>query len=212
MCKVGVILLNYRRPILAEHLLGELRNQSCSPRILVVNNDASKPLEGDVTLTASVNLRTGISLAVAPLLQTRFIVKIDDDMRLTDSHVLTDALKYMRESGEELIAYDGLNLVNGKYESPGCNILAKKGQNPHVDIGKGRFMMYRRELIYKVPLGAARQHADIALSVCAGGAVLPSVLAGRVLRKAGTGPESACREKGHKEARQEAVDFWMSLT
>ena len=167
---VTVVLLNWQRPENLPVVLDGLEMQTERPRIWLWDNSPDGAPNAvvrrcDMVVRSSRNLGCFARWWLASQASTAYVCSIDDDLRLTDERVLEDAVKASREKRPDgivgMFGWDGIDRTDtGGSRAPARSDI-DYGQGRHingaaedtpVDIIKGRFMLFRRELLGRIPL------------------------------------------------------------
>lgn len=157
---VTVVLLNWKRPENIGPILECLAGQTAPLQVFLWNNGpataglpaAEHPLV-KLSVTSSRNLGCFPRWQLATLADTEFVCSLDDDLALADERVLEDAIEACRrDCPDGIVGFFGWEHVNGAPYKDARHINGSK-KNRRADIMKGRFMLFRRELLQRVPLG-----------------------------------------------------------
>ena len=167
---VTVILLNWKRPENLPAVLDGLQMQAVRPRIWLWDNSPGGAPEAvarrcDLVVRSNRNLGCFARWWLASRAATPYVCSIDDDFRLTDGRLLDDAVEACREKCPDGIVgifgwkgIDGCG-TGGSPTRAGPVIDYKQGrhvngatEDTNVDLVKGRFMVFRRDLLDRVPL------------------------------------------------------------
>ena len=166
---ITVLLLNYRRMENIGPILDGLAAQTVRPKIFLWNNGdpftftqterggtkerpiAEHPLIG-VAVQSSRNLVCFPRWWLASIAETEFVCCMDDDLVPKDPRVLADAMAACREECPDgIVGFFGVSEVEGKgYKNWRHHNGTTTGTR--CDLIKGRFMLFRTELLSKVPM------------------------------------------------------------
>ncbi len=248
---VTVCLLNYQRPENLGPVLDSVRNQTLPVRTVLWDN-AGLPAGGhaqagggvrwtdtegnerpmaehpdvDLVVEASRNLGCFPRWFLASLADTEFVCSMDDDLIFKDERVLEDAVAACREE-----CPDGIVGLFGWSEVAGKDYRRGRHHNgtttgTRCDIIKGRFMLFRRALLERVPLvipaiegitELSHREDDVYLSLCISGGekdhhLVPERL-GHRWRELSQHGVSAASEPGHYARRWQVIQSlkkWLS--
>jgi len=183
--QITVMLLNYRRSENIGPIMDCLQAQTARPEIRIWNNGTpllfnrggtDLPIHQHEVVSLSVrpsqNLLCFPRWWLASLADTEYVCSMDDDILLRDERVLEDAMAACREECPDgIVGFFGATEVEGKgYKGWRHHNGTSKGTR--CDMIKGRFMLFRRELLGRVPLlvpGLDHREDDIYLSLCISG-------------------------------------------
>ncbi len=231
---VTVLLLNWQRPGNLSKVLTCLEHQSVPVQVFLWNNagrdellvkrEGEKVAASEHPLVARVvgsyeNLGCFPRWWLGSLADTEFICSMDDDLIFTDERVLADAVLACREECPDgIIGFFGYSAVDGKgYKAGRHHNGTSKGTR--CDIIKGRFMLFRKELLARVPLeipplagieGLSHREDDVYVSLCISGGrkghhLIPQRL-GKRWKELPQGGTSASCEPGHYARRGRYID------
>ena len=139
------------------------------------------PIENDprmgLVVRPSENLGCMPRWWLAAMADTEFVCSLDDDLLLADNRVLEDAIKAQRElCPNGIVGFFGWEAVPGK-DYLGAKHTNGSSNDRHVDMVKGRFMLFQTRLLQRVLLahpalnGAAdllKRCDDIYVNFCIG--------------------------------------------
>jgi LPS sulfotransferase NodH len=174
---ITACLLNWRRPENLPTVIDSLRNQSVPVRIYLWNN--GQPLSEDVASRLDWYVNSGHN--VGPCAQwwmayqatTPYVCMLDDDLALSDSHVLRDELALMQNEPETALGGPfGVCLGRDQaYASQGARWLnPDEGEVQPVDVLKGRHIVARTEPVQRAMQPINETDEDIAIcGIMAGG-------------------------------------------
>ncbi len=238
---ITVCLLNWRRPENLGPIFACLEKQTVPLRVVVWDNGwtagqqvampgpdgapvpvADHPLV-DFYVGAGRNLGCYPRWFLASLAQTEFVCSMDDDLIFADERVLADAMLACREQCPDgIVGFFGWSRVPGKGYRQGRHHNGTT-TGTWADLIKGRFMLFRRELLERVPShlscldGLPGSHGlvghhhedDIILRLCMSRGEtdfhrIPPVLKHRWKDLPQRG-SSACAQEGHWRRRNETI-------
>lgn len=229
---VTVALLNYQRPENIGPVLNSIAEQTIKTQVVLWNN--GDPLQFQrpsgppcrmaehelvsVAVQSSKNVGCFPRWLLAALADTEFVCSMDDDLVFKDKNVLADAVAACREECPDGIvgffgwsARDGKDYRHGRHHNGTTHGTA-------CDIIKGRFMLFRRALLERVPMeipglnaveGLSHREDDVYLSLCISGGRpdwhrIPARLGHRWKELSQHGV-SASSESGHYKRRDEYI-------
>jgi GT2 family glycosyltransferase len=154
--KVTAILLNYRRPDNTVSLVKALRGQTVRPETLLVNNSSTvRRFNADLAVYIPWNAGCLVRHLFALYVDSEWIMVIDDDLIPHDARFVEDALT---------VATQRPNAITGAFgRRLGKRPLYYHGQPDVVGdtaLVKGRFMLYRRDLLARVNFGRLIEMGD----------------------------------------------------
>jgi len=210
---VTVCLLNWKRPQNLPFVIDSLARQTVKPVLFLWNN--GDPFEdGRIAwqVDSSENMGCWPRWFMASRARTRYVCSLDDDLVMTDAHVLEDAVAFLSQCDERaIVGPEGVRLAFSKPYRDGEHV-AYPAQDTPVSIVKGRMMLLRRRALDHVRLSTAfdvaRDADDIAVSAMAAGGrpgrhIVPALFRGRLhdLDQHGVGLN---QRQGHHERREAA--------
>ncbi len=225
---ITVCLLNWKRPQNVPVILDSIAAQNVPARVVLWDNPstgsgqaAPEPLPRDpriaLTVHASANLGCFPRWWLASVADTEWVCSLDDDLCLAAPDALEAAVERARSEDCIVGAY-GVRLLPGRPYREGVHVNLPVADT-RVDIVKGRFMLFRRTLLERVPLHVPALDAlgeaascvdDVRLSLCVGvGRPRPHLLAGALRGKLKElpAPGALSARAGHYERRQRAVEL-----
>lgn len=148
MSDVTAILMNYKRRANIGELVDRLRGQTVVPDILLVNNSEKRLRGVDVDIIDMPRNMGSLSrYIVAPFALTEWLLFMDDDLAPATHTLVEDALR-IGDKHEGIVGVYGARL---RKKPPYYDYTAPPGSGA-IEIVKGRFMLFRRELLNDVPL------------------------------------------------------------
>ncbi len=228
---VTVCLLNYRREQNIGAMLDCLARQTLPLQVYIWNNGeplkyqtgggAPCPIEMHPLVARHVQSTANLGCMprwwMASTADTEYVCSMDDDLLFKDERVLEDAVKASKEGCPDgAVGFFGWCDVEGKgYQ--GARHINGSREDRHVDVIKGRFMLFRRALLDRVPLRPPIPEADevlfrcddIYLNLCLSGGepgfhLVPGIL-GKRWKELGQGGQSLACQRGHYKKRGAAV-------
>jgi hypothetical protein len=210
---VTVCLLNWKRPQNLPRVIDSIARQTAKPVIFLWNNGAEfRDSRIAWQVDSSQNMGCWPRWFMASRARTQYVCSLDDDIVLTDEHVLEDAIAFLSQCDERTITGpEGVQLVfNRPYRD--CEHVACPAEDTPVSIVKGRMMLLRRRALDHVKLSTAfdvaRDSDDIAVSAMVARArpgqhIVPALFRGRFedLEQHGVGLN---QRQGHHERREAA--------
>lgn len=155
MAQVTAVLLNWKRPQNLPRLVSRLHEQSERPEVWVVNNAPELQAFG-ADRVAHIPWNAGVSIRVlmAVYVETPWVLFVDDDLMPGDAGWLADALVIAGRHDSVITGCWGrlLDLAPPHY---------RRDAMGHVDIIKGRVMLFRRDLLANVRLPAVPADLDV---------------------------------------------------
>jgi len=231
---VTVVLLNWRRAENFGAILDCLAGQTLRPQVYVWDNggeghrlhlrrgDELVPITEhdmvDLAVQSGRNLGCFPRWALAALADTEFVCSLDDDLLFADPRVLEDAVAACREECPDgIVGFFGWSEVEGKDYRHGRHHNGTT-TGTACDIVKGRFMLFRRELLARVPLdipgvpvmdGISHREDDVYVSLCISGGRrgrhrIPARL-GKRWKELPQRGASAAAQAGHWQNRDRAI-------
>jgi len=165
---VTVVLLNWRRAENIGPVLDALAAQTVPLQVFVWNNGAPLTFSADGGATQRpIAEHPLVSLAVqsarnmgcwprwllASMADTEFVCTMDDDLSPADERVLEDAVTACREQCPDgVVGFFGWRQIDGRPYADGSQHVNGSAEGRWVDFIKGRFMLFRRDLLRRVPL------------------------------------------------------------
>ena len=151
-----VCLLNYERQKQYPALLDNLNEQTIPLQVYLWNNGPPiHDLRIALTVDSSRNIGCPPRWLLASLANTEYVCSMDDDLLLADPHVLSDAITACEQDCRDGVVgffgwsrKEGADYKNNKWKGH----INGSNSNQQVDLIKGRFMLFRRALLQKVPL------------------------------------------------------------
>jgi len=236
---VTVVLLNWRRPENIVPVLRSLAVQTARPRVMIWDNGAGEagPLQvrmptGELVPVETVPIvervvRPDANMGCFPrwwlaaACETEYVCSIDDDLALADARVLEDAISAQRGiCPDGIIGLFGVRLAEGKSYKDSRHYNGRVKADTRVDIVKGRFMLFPRRLLERVPLhvpGVEQAEDDLYVSLAISRArpdahLLPATLSGRWRRVGKEDARSNALRPGHYGLRDDMIrrlqDYW----
>jgi len=237
--QVTVVLVNYRRVQNLKAVLDCLSDQTVPVQVFLWNNAYGGPraagqaeagpdrqdlLEAathplvKLCVESSRNMRCWPRWLLASMANTEYICSMDDDLVFTDARVLEDAVWASRtKCPEGVVGFFGWQRVPGESYR---NSSHESGnlQDRWVDFIKGRFMLFRRELLERVPLAhpvfrdvdaLLRRADDFYVNICISRGernahLVPGILGFRY-ENLPTWHTGLATEKGHWDERDDLV-------
>ncbi|MFO8007981.1 MAG: glycosyltransferase family 2 protein [Candidatus Brocadiia bacterium] len=230
---VTVCLLNWMREENLGPVLDCLAAQTVPVRVLLWNNgrpllfrhpDTDKPTPIDehplvqLAVRSAQNVRCWPRWLLASMAETEFVCSLDDDLALADERVLEDAVAACRAKVPDgIVGLFGWRAGGGRSYRDAEHVNGSR-RDRRVDLVKGRFMLFRRALLERVPLAhpalRGREHLlgrcdDIYVSLCIsrgrrGHHLVPGVLGWR-WRELGRHRTSLAAQPGHYQERDRMV-------
>lgn len=196
---ITVCLLNYKRPENIAHVLNSIEIQTVPTKVYVWDNSGGNlPLSVGahplvkMVITPSKNVGCFPRWWMASVCGTEYVCSLDDDLVFTDENVLADAIDASRNKCPEgIVGFFGWQHVEGRSYHASHNVYNAK-EDCWADIIKGRFMLFRRALLEKVPLeipklprfdGLSHREDDIYVSLCIAGGRWGAHLVPGILRE-----------------------------
>ncbi len=245
---VTVCVLNWARDGNIGELLTSIRAQTVPAKVVLWNNgdpivfrdrggtekegavahQALRPIAEHPLVSLAVQSSRNVGCFprwwLASLADTEYVCSMDDDLAFADERVLADAVAYaQRHCRRGIIGLFGWRRVEDKDYRHGEHIQKPPGHE-WVDVIKGRFMFFRRELLDRVPLalpglpvmgGIRQREDDIILSLCIGaGREHPHLVMGpgkrwRDLPTRGVSSEGTPGHWQHRQDTLEYVTHWL---
>ena len=165
---VTVVLLNWKRPENIGSILECLAGQTVPLQVFLWNNGpataglpaAEHPLV-KLSVSSSRNLGCFPRWQLATLADTEFVCSLDDDLALADERVLEDAIEACRrDCPDGIVGFFGWEHVDGKGYKAARHVNGSK-ENRGADIIKGRFALFRRDLLQRVPLAVPSSESGV---------------------------------------------------
>lgn len=152
------VLLHYKRPKNLEKIISSLKTQSIQPSIFLCDNSPGpEPCaflrEVDRVVRIPWNANTFVRIHLSFWVETPWILFLDDDLMPADKEFLADALRIAEARPEGITGAFGRRLS----ASPPHYLEDALGA---VEAVKGRFMLFRKELLSKVHLLRWPLHSD----------------------------------------------------
>jgi hypothetical protein len=214
--RLTVCLTSWKRPENISIILDALKRQTERPTIFLWNNGKHiEPTRAcDWVVNSSRNMLCWPRWLMLSMAETEYVCVMDDDISLTDSNVLRDAVRVAATMPETTVCGPtGVRLVEDRPYKDGIHLASYRHHtdaDTACDIVKGTFMLLRAEQLRKhVPLKHPAAYREDDIAVCgllAGGRrgdhrCLTS-FGGRFL--ALPSPHSLWRQPGHFERRDAA--------
>ena len=213
---VTIVLLSWKRPDNLAPILDSIAAQTVRAQVMIWNNGAPlpdavarHPLVVSVVSSMS-NLGCLPRWWLASQAKTEWICSLDDDLAFASPDALEFALGQARALAGIVGAF-GVQLIQGRSYRDAHHV-----QSGPVDVVKGRFMLFRRELLERVPMLlpgldlASGQGDDILVSLCVGrGRARPHALPGglrAMFQELPAGKVGVEAQPGHWAGRQKAVE------
>lgn len=152
---VGAAVLNYRRPENVPLVIQALRQQTIVPRIVLWNNgDGNSFSDVDWEIDSSLNAGCITRWHAMAMLQTDYVLCIDDDLLPKDPELVRNCINACRAHGDHrIIGYVGKTLGPGpRFYRDGVAKKAKPDRDQFVDVIKGRFMFLPTKILERVPI------------------------------------------------------------
>lgn len=171
--QVTVLLTNYRRARNLSAILDCLARQTVPVQVFLWNNSYSGPdgpketqVDADreefrqaarhplvaLCVESSRNMRCWPRWLLAGLADTEYICTLDDDLMFADARVLEDALWASRNKCPDgVVGLFGWQRIPGRSYGESFHVSGSL-EDYWVDFVKGRFMLFRRQLLELVPL------------------------------------------------------------
>lgn len=169
MPNVTAVLVNYRRPDNLTRILTRLKAQRETPELMLVNNAGFRTFGVERFVGIPWNAGPMARVALSQWADTEWVMWLDDDLIPTDDDFVGDLLEVARHRPDGITGVFGVALAQPPhYYSRGAQVAG------HVHICKGRCLMFRRDILRHVSLGAHRSpvdyrmHDDIWLSLSTG--------------------------------------------
>jgi len=175
---VTVCLLNYHRPGNIIHVLNTIEMQTVPTQVFLWNNsDDELPQHPSLKMVvnSSRNLGCFPRWWLASIADTEYVCSLDDDLVFKDENVLADTIAASRDKCPDgATGFFGWRHIEGRGYRASRNVYNSK-EDQWADIIKGRFMLFRRALLEKVPMdittmpafgGLFRGEDDIYISLC----------------------------------------------
>ncbi len=239
---VTVCLLNWRRAENIGPVLDAIGRQTVPARVLIWDNnegadrlifreprtDQPKPIEQhplvDLVVESSRNLRCWPRWLLASMAETEFVCSLDDDLAFADERVLEDAVAAQREKCPDgIVGFFGWQKVDGRGYRRSRHVNGSR-RDRRVDLIKGRFMLFRCDLLRRVPLrhpvlevapGLRGRADDVYLNFCIGrgrpGAHLVPGVLGKRWRELDQRGASLAAQRGHYEERGRMVRAFLDF-
>ncbi len=186
--ELTMCLCNYARPEQTHQIIGELKQQSCKPRIFVWNNNPDydfKDDRADWIINSNRNGHTRHVIFFWQQASTPYVARMDDDLHFSDDEVLADVLPSVKQLKRhtQLVGAYGVRLYTGETYQDGHHINTPKGhgqcnksQKPlgtrrevEVDLVKGRIILAHQDCAHGLTTGFAHYHTDLYLSMTLAG-------------------------------------------
>jgi glycosyltransferase involved in cell wall biosynthesis len=157
MNRVTAVLLNYKRPDNTAVLIESLYSQTEPVSILLIDNGKeSRKWAVDRVVRIPWNAGCYVRTLFALYVNTEWVVTIDDDLMLGDTELLGESLRIAEQH----------SLITGAFGRRLSKVPPHYEGRPDADrsefcsVVKGRFMVYRRSLLDRIPLGTLMQQND----------------------------------------------------
>lgn len=212
------LLLNWRRPENLAEVIASIRRQSVSVSIWLWDNSGTVESDcgADVVVRSSKNFRCWPRWLMGALGGDevgRYVFSLDDDLKMRNRGLIERCVRYLEnlEDGEvssTIVGKSGVVLQPGEAEGKslpytrGHHQDADPDRDIEVDVLKGQFLFFNRQLLEGVPLNRADED-DIRLSSFAKRCIIPSFMAGAFQEL--PNHDSLCGQPGHYQRRDEAV-------
>ncbi len=219
---VTVVLLNWQRPQNIAAVLDSIASQTVPAQVCLWNNGEPLPVREHPLVKAYVessrNLGCFPRWALAALADTEFVCSMDDDLLFKDPRVLEDGVAACREECPDgIVGFFGWSEVEAKDYRHGRHHNGTT-TGTRCDVVKGRFMLFRRALLERVPMeipplagldGVSHREDDLYLSLCISGGRkdwhrIPARL-GKRWKELPQRGASASAQPGHYRRRDRAV-------
>lgn len=220
-----IALLNYKRPENIPIILDALAAQTVPVQVYIWNNAGTlhsvqweRPLV-KLWVTPKHNLGCFPRWQMLSWADTEFVGTIDDDL-CPKPELIERAIAACREKCPDgLVGAFGMNTVEGKSYRNAQHIHGPK-EDRHVEIVKGRFLLFRRQLLERIPLSPPVWNEDepmafrcddifLSLSIGAGNLASPEHLIPGSLRghwkEQGGQKVALASQRGHYQLRDKAI-------
>lgn len=219
---VTVVVLNWQRPQNIAAVLDSIASQTVPAQVCLWNNGEPLPVREHPLVKAYVessrNLGCFPRWALAALADTEYVCSMDDDLVFADTRVLEDAVgACRRECPDGIVGFFGWSEVEAKDYRHGRHHNGTT-TGTRCDVIKGRFMLFRRALLERVPMeipplagldAVSHREDDLYLSLCISGGRkdwhrIPALL-GKRWKELPQRGASASAQPGHYRRRDRAV-------
>ena len=169
MANVTAVLVTYKRPDNLTRILTRHKAQAERPELMLINNAGFRTYGVDRFVGIPWNAGPMARVVMSQWAETEWVLWLDDDLVPTDDDFVGDLLSVARHRPDSITGVFGVAL------GPPPHYYTHAAQVPgHVHICKGRCLMFRKDILRHVRLGAHRApvdmrvHDDIWLSLSTG--------------------------------------------
>lgn len=221
MVSTTVLLLNWKRPNNLRKIIESLRQQSEKCIIWLWNNNPNikEDFNVDFQINSPKNMMCFPRWALASLVETKYVMVIDDDIALCK----INTLRILREihdmydtNGNKrvIVGPYGQNLAWDKPETPYtsgslCDT-SRITEDTYVDVIKGRCMFMKKNLLDNFPLKYEDRVEDLKVSSYGNIKVVSPSLANKFLNL-NEGNVGLFTQRGHYEARNNATKRFFNI-
>ena len=145
MSDITAILLNYKRPANMPRLIASLKTQSVPVGIIVIDNGVQDTPHTEYGVGLTWNAGPYVRYLVAALARTPYVCFFDDDLCPGDPDFISDALSIAACRG-------GITGAFARHLSPTPPYYQGPDVVGEVELIKGRFMLFSRNLLEQVHL------------------------------------------------------------
>ena len=178
---ITVSVTSWKDPDKTNQVIAALRRQSIPLIIWVWNNgEFDKFPQADAVTTSGVNTGSFAGIAALSPAVTDYILKIDDDVVLTDEMFLEKALPLLDIHKKSVVCVMGRILPGAKpyYSSKAGSGISHVAKDTFVDMCIGQCMLMRTEMLEYIPLRTLNKGSeeDLTTSFCVPGPhIVPAV-------------------------------------
>lgn len=153
--QASVILLNYQKKESLLKTISSIREQTIEVEIIVIDNsgrDECRDIQIDHLITTTRNLHCKSRFLAASWATTDYIFTLDDDVVLLNPDVIERYIHFF----DSLIQKDDVILVDRNNHYSSLDSRYPKEYSPEwsfTNYGKGRFLMFHRDYLNRVPTG-----------------------------------------------------------
>ena len=150
---ITVILTRWKRPENVKLIIDALLKQTIKPTIFLWNNNPDSKFRDkrvDWIVNSSVDKHCFVMWGMALVVETKYLMKIDDDLIPNSNNFLEKAITLVEEHPNGIVGPFGRRIMFGQtnpYNGPEI-------RTDYADIVKGRCMCMRTEILNRVPLVA----------------------------------------------------------
>lgn len=152
--QVTAILLNWQRPANVHCIVTALRKQAEPVEMWVINNANMAFFDADRHMFIPWNAGVSIRVLMAVYVETPWIMFLDDDLMPGDTEFVKDALAVAEEHPRFITGAYGRHIA----QMPPYYFGDADGR---VEVVKGRFMLFRRELLERVRMPCVPPGLDV---------------------------------------------------